>query len=255
MANPQPDIFFKWSKELWLAIIKTHFPGNTRQVFDAIAFLTYGNNPSVKEAQIEQKKIAELTIINKHSVSRAMRQLLNANMVVKNDNYYPPSIGINKDYESWKELSKMTTPPKTKGLQQSPKKGVVKNDKKSCQKRQLLKNPTLYKLEKENMSIEIYEFYKKEISPLRKTRKAAIKNICFYLKEYSGAELKTSISNYKGTARESEPRYRKNPSNFFGRTGDSERYFEDYLPGEFKAPQIELPEITTAQDVEAMLDG
>lgn len=177
-----------------------------------------------------------LTGHNKNQTTKALHQLINMNIVAKNGNYYPASIGINKDYESWKLLPKTATPRKQRVCEdvankELPKTAtiVAKNGNK--------KNLHLISSKKENIAIALYDFYKTEIDPLKKVRKGAIKNILFYLKEYPPEDLKKSIENYKTEALNSEPRYRKSASNFFGRNGESERYFEDYLPGTFTLPK------------------
>ena len=104
-----------------------------------------------------------------------------------------------------------------------------------------LKKVTPIILKKEELAIAIYDLYKNEINPLKKVRKGAIKNILFYLKEYPPEDLKKSILNYKPEALSSQPRYRKSCSNFFGRNGESERYFEDYLSGNFEQPKSSAP--------------
>lgn len=241
MANPQPDIFIGWSKELWKAIVRTRIPGVSRQVFDAIAMLTYGANPRVKEAQIEQKKIAELTGLSQVAVSKSMSQLLKMNLVTKNGNYWPPIIRINKDYDSWKELPKKVTLPDDKGLQRSKKKGVTKNGNQKLPKKVTPKNPTFKTRRKENTVGVLYNFYKNEISPLKKSSARAKENIAYYLQKYPFESLKKAIENYKSTINGTEPRYRKDPANFFGK---NDRYFIDYLPENFESPKSTYEEDT-----------
>ena len=254
MANPQPDIFLKWSKELAKAKLKIRIPGVANQVFESIVFLTYGANPSCCYAQIEQKKICELTGLSTVAVSKSMKQLSEMNLVTKDGNYRPPTIGINKDYDSWIELPKKVTLKNGKGLREVPQNRVTKDGNQGLPKKVTKKKPTYY-IKNRETSDTLYEFYKNLIKPLRKTRKAAIKNIAFYLQEFTEKQLKKSIENYNETAKESNPQFRKNPSNFFGRTGDSERYFEDYLPENYKTDKPPEPKITTAADVERMMDG
>jgi len=82
------------------------------------------------------------------------------------------------------------------------------------------------------MSADMYVFYLKEISPEEKTKQRAVSNIESHLKKYSFEKLRQSILNYKPVALKREPEYRKNPANFFGKR---EKYFIDYLPGNFEA--------------------
>ena len=251
MANPQPDVFLKWSKELWKAIIKKKIPSRPRQVFDAIVFLTYGAVPSVKERQIEAKEIMELTGLNKNQTSKALGQLLECNLVAKNGNYRPPIIGINKDYETWKELPKTATSRKDRASQAPPRKVVAKNGNSGSQKRQLKGKSTLYIFKNKELSDSLYEFYKNEIKPFRKSSQRAKKNIIFYLKKYSFEDLKKAVSNYKKIAMKSEPEFRKDPANFFGK---QEEYFLDYLPENYEAPEKPTPKYSTKNDIEKMLE-
>jgi peptide methionine sulfoxide reductase MsrA len=234
VANPQPDIHVRISKELWRAIIKWKFPPRSRQIFDAIIYLTYAQIPPVKEAQISGGKLMELTGLNKNQTSKGFVQLLNSNLVAKNGDYRPPIIGINKNYESWKESPKMATTPKIKGLQPSKKKESPKMATRVAKNGDSSKVVPIIYNKKEILAIDLYEFYKNEINPQKKVRKGAIKNILFYLKKYSLDELKKSIENYKIEALENTPKFRKSCSNFFGRNGESECYFEDYLSSNFK---------------------
>jgi phage replication O-like protein O len=251
MANPQPDIFIRWSKELWKQIIKKKIPPRPRQVFDAIAYLTYGAIPSVKEKQITAKEIMELTGLNKNQTSKALGILLDSNLVAKNGNYYPPIIRINKDYEKWKELPKMATARNGKVLQAPPKKGVAKNGNRSCQKRQQVKTSTLYNIKNRELVDSLYEFYKNEINPLRKSSQRAKKNIAYHLKKHPFENLKKAILNYKKIALKSEPEYRKDPANFFGK---NEEYFLVYLQDNFDAPENSTPKYTTAKDIDRMIN-
>lgn len=235
MANPQPDIFFKWSKELWKAVIRWKFPPRSRQVFDALAYLTYGQVPPVKERQISGKMLMELTGHNKNQTTKALHQLISMNIVAKNGNYYPASMRINKDYETWKQLPKTATPRKQRVSEKVPKKLLPKTATIVAKNGN---NPDLHLIssKKENLAIALYNFYKTEINPLKKVRHSSIKNISHYLKFHSHEDLKKSIQNYKVESDKNEPRYRKSCSNFFGRSGESEKYFEDYLPNNFTTP-------------------
>jgi len=254
MANPQPDIFIGWSKELWGALLKIHIPSNTRRVFDAIALLTYGANPRVKEAQISNQQIIKLTGLGKVAVSRGMQQLFIMGLVIKNGNYAPPIIRINKDYENWKQLPKTATPNKIKPSQRCEKKQLPKTATKVAENgnsNEVI--PIIYIKEKE-IAVSVFDFYKNEILPLRKSRKRAVKNIEFHLKKYPAADLKKAVLNYKPIAKKSEPEYRKDPANFFGYK-DRDQYFVDYLPGNYEPPKSEKPEYMTAADVDRDIYG
>lgn len=237
MANPQPDIFIAWSKELWKAILKTHLFGNKWRVFGAIGLLTYGAIPRMKEAQITNEEIVKLTDLDKFVVSKCLKQLLKANLVVKNDNYRPPIMRINKDYDSWKELSKLTTSSKIKGSQRSQKKELSKMTTKVVKIDNSSKITPLNNIKKKKQIDFLYNFYKTEISPLRKSSTRAKENIHYYLKKYPFGDLKKSILNYQSTINGTEPQYRKDPANFFGK---NDRYFVDYLPENFEEPKTAI---------------
>lgn len=232
MASPQPDIFFKMSKELWDAIIKFGIQKRPRQVFDAIISLTYGAFPPVKEAQISGNILMELTGQNKWQTSHALKQLVDMNLVAKNCNYRPASIGINKDYENWKELRKTATINKHKGLQAPPKKELRKTATKVAKNRNSNKTVPYTRTKRDrDKSESLYNFYKTEIDPARKSAVRAKKNISYYLKKHTEENLKKAIENYKSTLNGNDPTYRKDPANFFGR---NEQYFLDFLPGTFE---------------------
>jgi len=81
-----------------------------------------------------------------------------------------------------------------------------------------------------NISVDLYTFYLQKIDPKEKTRQRALSNISHHLKKHSAEDLKQAISNYKTIASTREPKFRKNPANFFGKR---EPYFIDFLPKNF----------------------
>jgi len=87
-----------------------------------------------------------------------------------------------------------------------------------------------------NISIDLYEFYLKEINPEQKTKQRSISNISKHLNKYPLDDLKKSVLNYKPTAISREPQFRKDPANFFG---IREKYFVDFLPGNFESSKNE----------------
>ena len=165
--------------------------------------------------------------------------LLDMNIVTKNGNYRPPIIGINKDYDFWKELPKMVTTNKIKGSQRVASKVVNKNGNSSYQKRQLKKKPTYYsKKEKEELSFSLYEFYKNEISPRNKSSQRAKKNIAYHLDKHTFENLEKAVKNYSSILNGNDPQYRKDPANFFG-WNKKDQYFIDFLPENFEPPETE----------------
>lgn len=126
MANPQPDIFVKLSKE-WLAGKCRHrFSGQQNQFLEAVILLTWGNIPPRKLTRYSGKDIADLTGLTRRQVYKIKCQLINALAIIvtqKGDNK-SEMIGINKDFDSYKTSPKKETcHPKRRHL--SPKKETL----------------------------------------------------------------------------------------------------------------------------------
>jgi phage replication O-like protein O len=136
MASPQPeDGYTRIANELQEALCRTRIPGEARQVLDVIFRHTYGWNR--KAAYISLGMFASATGLKKPAVLRALHTLSDMRIIViendnekqiviKNDNDKPaiienetknekrtnaatPCYRIQKDYESWKSLSKKIT--------------------------------------------------------------------------------------------------------------------------------------------------
>lgn len=109
---------------------------------------------------------------------------------------------------------------------------------------------------KENYSVDfqVYKIYLEQIQPKAKSKQRACKNILFYLKTIPYEELIQTIKNYRPIAMDRDPKYRKDPANFFGR---NEPTFKDYLPENFN-PSGTTPihtgqkPITTMADIEKL---
>ena len=241
MANPQPDIFISISKEWHKAIRKVRISGLQWQVLNTIISKTWGAFPRLKKAQISQEEFMEETGLNSTTISKTKKQLLDMGFITQLGNGRSLTYCIQKDYELWNPLPKKVTTSNGKGLQKPPKVSLPKKVMNGTQLGNEKKSHLII-VKKEELAITLYDFYKNEINPQKKVRKGAIKNILFYLKEYSLDDLKKSIQNYKTEALENTPKYRKGASNFFGRSGESERYFEDYLKENFTEPINKPPE-------------
>jgi len=146
MANPQPDIFTKYSKEYHQAICKIRIPGEARQVLDFIMYKTWGF--SKKEDWISLSQFEKGTGLKKPNVIRAVNKLLSMNLIIKKDNgiikkdnVWGATYSLQKDYEKWKPLSKKITLSKKI-------KPVIKKDKRSLSK----KIPTIDKHTKDNIT-------------------------------------------------------------------------------------------------------
>lgn len=127
MANPNTENgYIKIANELMEAICRTRIPGEARQCLDAIIRQTYGY--SKKLDKISMSQISDLTGLARPSVARAVKTLLEMNIITKNMNGYINVLGINKDYDSWNLISKTIIP---KVVKRSAVKTVYKNANKS----------------------------------------------------------------------------------------------------------------------------
>ncbi len=121
MANPQKeDGYVGIANELAEAFGRTRIPGEASQVLWIIIRKTYGFNK--KKDWISLSQFSELTGIKKPNIVRALEKLLKMNIIIKKDNDIiekdndiiekdnkPLTYCLNKDYETWKPLSKKIT--------------------------------------------------------------------------------------------------------------------------------------------------
>ena len=103
MASPQPDKFTKVSSELLEAFCFLQLSGSEWSFVHALIRKTYGYNK--KEDWITNTQIMAMTGLGKERVSEAKKSLLAKNIVTEKRN----KIGLQKDYEKWKELRKNVT--------------------------------------------------------------------------------------------------------------------------------------------------
>ena len=92
----------------------------------------------------------------------------------------------------------------------------------------------LYEKEKnrESIATEIFDLYVLEIQSERKSKQRAIGNIKAYINRgVSPDTLKAAIFNYKSTLAKIDPKYRKDPANFFG---IRDPYIVDFYPENFE---------------------
>ena len=110
MASPQTiNGYVTVANELWDALIKYRLPGEQEQCLKVIIRQTYGFNRKTIEIPLDE--FVKRTGINKPNVSRALREMINKNIiiVIKKDNRSDSTYGINKNYSTWKSLSKKIT--------------------------------------------------------------------------------------------------------------------------------------------------
>lgn len=103
MASPQPDQFTKLSTELLEAFCRLQLSGSEWSFVHALIRKTYGYQK--KEDWITNTQIMALTGLGKERVSEAKRSLIAKGIVTEKRN----KIGLQKDYDKWKELRKNVT--------------------------------------------------------------------------------------------------------------------------------------------------
>ncbi len=107
MANPQKENgYTAIANEIMEALAHYRIPGEQRQVLDVIIRKTYGFNK--KMDRISNSQFVSSTGLKKPAVCRAISALVGKN-VIKKDNRYIPTYQFNKNYKTWKVLSKKIT--------------------------------------------------------------------------------------------------------------------------------------------------
>lgn len=131
MASPQlEDGYTRISNELMEALARFRMPGHVRQILDVIFRKTYGYQK--KKDNISLSQFCLSTGIDRANCARAIRAAVSLNLIVKNDTTTPSEYKINKDYTTWKQVSKMTLP--TKRVSKMTLRGSVKSDKRVVSK-------------------------------------------------------------------------------------------------------------------------
>lgn len=235
MANPQAENgHIDIANEIADRLCSFRISGQEWQIIWVVLRKTWGwltdpNNkksPKKKMDRIALSQFEKYTNIDRRKCHTLLKRLVDKKIIIRAVTQKGDKViiryGFQKDYDKWKlSPKKVTVTQKGDGL--SPKKVSKLSPKKVNTKDTL----------KETITKEIYNFYKTEINPTRKSATRAKKNIKFYLKKYSQEQLIRSIKNYKTTCSD-DPDYRKDPANFFGR---NDQYFIDYLDGQFEAPK------------------
>lgn len=104
MANPQKENgYTPLANEIAEALMKTQINGYQNRLLWAIWRKTYGY--SKLEDWVSNSQLVAMTGLHKAHVCRAVKQLVDRNIVTKNGN----KIKFNKDYSQWVELPKMVT--------------------------------------------------------------------------------------------------------------------------------------------------
>jgi phage replication O-like protein O len=105
MSSPQLENgYIKIATEIFDAFGRFRIPGVERQILDIIIRKTYGYNK--KEDWISNSQFVLLTGLKKGNICKAINSLVYKKIVIKKDNGRVPSYQFNKDYKSWRQLSK-----------------------------------------------------------------------------------------------------------------------------------------------------
>ncbi|HJW85455.1 MAG TPA: replication protein [Candidatus Brocadiaceae bacterium] len=108
MADPQCENgYTKIANELLEAWARIRIPGEARQVLDAILRKTYGFGKKADAISLSQFVLA--TGILKPNVCASLKLLKDMNLIIQKDNDVANVYSINKDYTSWRPLSKKIT--------------------------------------------------------------------------------------------------------------------------------------------------
>jgi phage replication O-like protein O len=144
MASPQTENgYTKFANELMEALARNRIPGQELRVVLAVARKTYGYGK--KQDAISYGQIAQMTDIPRTRVIKHVQSLVSKMVLgsLNNGTRKPPTLWINKDYETWKPSPKKGTSPKEGtiaspivGNRSSPNNGTHKRKKENLQKKE-----------------------------------------------------------------------------------------------------------------------
>jgi phage replication O-like protein O len=107
VANPQPEPFVQFSKELFDAILRAPMPATQQRIVLAIVRRTYGDFGK-REAPVSVGLLGKMLGQNKGTVSRALTDLIDHGVivVVREERHRTTRIlALHKDYEAWGSYS------------------------------------------------------------------------------------------------------------------------------------------------------
>jgi phage replication O-like protein O len=192
MANPQLENgFFRIANEIAEALMRTNLNSYQSRVLWAVLRKTYGFKK--KEDWVSNSQLVELTALHKQHIWRALKELVDRNIVTKGGY----KIAFQKDYQQWRELPKGVTSHHElpKGVTQLPK-GVTKVTKGGVHKRRQYTKDILRDSEKPNPDVKKFhefwfqEFEKRTGNPYHPTFGKEGKLIKSLLKTYPLERLK-----------------------------------------------------------------
>lgn len=110
MASPQKENgYTPIANEILEALAQTRIPGEARQILDVIIRKTYGFNKKQDAISLSQFILA--TNLKRPNICRAINKLkqMNIIIVIQKDNGDTTLYRFNKDFDTWKPLSKKIT--------------------------------------------------------------------------------------------------------------------------------------------------
>ena len=108
MANPQKkNGSVPIANEIFDALCHIRIPGEVMQIILVIIRKTYGWNK--KEDAISLSQFCLITGMKKPNVCRAINNAVKMNLIIKKDNDIANKYIFNKDFDTWKPLSKKIT--------------------------------------------------------------------------------------------------------------------------------------------------
>lgn len=121
IVNPQAENgHIDIANELAEAFFKLQLSGNEWRLLWVILRKTYGWKRKMDKISITQ--FQQKTGLDRRNIARALKALVDRNIIVKNVTTFITTYGFNKDYSKWKPLSKMSLSVKIDN------KTIVKND-------------------------------------------------------------------------------------------------------------------------------
>lgn len=103
MANPQPEPFVKFSKELFDALLLSPMPATHKEIVLAVIRRTYGDHGK-KQAAISHSLLRRMTGRADSGIRRCLTALCAEGVIrkVQPATFQSPAVfALNKDYESW----------------------------------------------------------------------------------------------------------------------------------------------------------
>lgn len=108
------DGYTSIANDLLDQLCRIRIPGEARQVLDVIFRQTYGWNKKVDTISLSQ--FSEKTGLRKPNIVRAIRQLLDMRLIIRNDNDEGSAYGPNKHCNQWVRVPKQTKRGRADGV-------------------------------------------------------------------------------------------------------------------------------------------